>query len=72
MDLDNMVARKCQRKNKLQHNNFFYDTTLFPQQLLKTWRHNTTAVYVTQCRCDPEVVTVNQSYSYVWFVYIDN
>ena len=31
-----MVARKCQRKNKLQHNNFFYDTTLFPTtQLLQ-------------------------------------
>ena len=30
---DSMVARKCQRKNKLQHNNFFHDTTVFPQQL---------------------------------------
>ena len=42
-----MVARKCQHKNKLQHNNFFYDTTLFLTATynlynnLKTSRQNT-------------------------------
>ena len=35
-----MVARKCQRTNKLQHNNFFHDTTLFPTTIFLTTTYN--------------------------------
>jgi len=39
-ELKCMVARKCQRKNKLQHNNFFHDTIVFPTTTFLTTTYN--------------------------------